>query len=52
MLKRTIWLVLIIALVSLPTAAQDETDPLAWIPADFAGYLRLSVNDTRHIDDD
>ncbi len=45
MLKPILWILLIL-LVSLPVAAQDDTDPLAWIPADFAGYLRLSVNDS------
>ena len=45
MLKRLLGLLIFIALVSLPAAAQDEPNPLAWIPADFAGYLRLSVNE-------
>ncbi|MBZ0303397.1 MAG: DUF3352 domain-containing protein [Anaerolineae bacterium] len=37
---------LIFCLVSLgPVAAQEKVDLLTWIPADFAGYIRLQVRD-------
>jgi hypothetical protein len=43
MWKRAMWMVLVVALVGAPAAAQEADPALTWIPADFAGYVRLEI---------
>ena len=50
MWKRALWVVLIVTLCALPTAAQDDFDPLALIPADFAGFVQLEVRTSDVLD--
>ena len=45
MWKRALWILWLLALGIMPAAAQDAFDPLALIPADFAGFVRLQVRD-------
>jgi hypothetical protein len=44
MWKRGLWALVVLALGILPAAAQDDDSPLAWVPADFAGVIRLDVS--------
>ena len=45
MLIRALTTLALLLLALTPTAAQEtETDPLSWIPGDFAGYLRLRID--------
>ena len=46
MWKRGLWIFMILALGILPVAAQDDAGPLGWVPADFAGIIRLDVANT------
>jgi hypothetical protein len=46
MWMRALWVLAILALGVLPTAAQEDDGPLAWVPADFAGMIRLDVSST------
>ncbi len=43
MCKRALLLIVLLALLAAPAAAQQDApfDPAAWIPADFAGFVRL-----------
>ena len=43
MWKHSLWVFMVLALGILPAAAQDDAGPLAWVPADFAGMIRLDV---------
>lgn len=46
MCKRVLWVIIILTLsagVLVPAAAQDGENLLAWIPADFAGFVRLKT---------
>ncbi len=47
MMRRVIWMMLALFLVALPAAAQDASSPLDWIPADFAGFVRLNMQDAQ-----
>lgn len=45
MLKRALFCLLLLSV--MPVGAQtDEANPLAWIPADFAGFINLQIDDT------
>jgi len=44
MLKRAISIALLILLLSSPAAAQNSPGPEAWVPADFAGFLKLHMD--------
>jgi hypothetical protein len=44
MRKRVLWVLVILALGILPVQAQADDGPLGWIPADFAGVVRLNVS--------
>lgn len=46
MLKRVLWIVLVLMLFSvIPVAAQqvESVDPASFVPADFAGFIRLHM---------
>jgi hypothetical protein len=47
MMRRIGWIVLLMLLVVWPAAAQRARSPLDWIPADFAGFLRLNMDDAQ-----
>lgn len=44
-LHQSLCVLLIVLFTALPVHAQANTDPLNWIPADFAGYVRLEIRD-------
>jgi Protein of unknown function (DUF3352) len=44
MFKRALSIALFILLVISPAAAQDNLQPENWIPADFAGFLKLNLH--------
>ena len=48
MLKRAFFIVILVALLGTPVGAQDNKfDPLALVPADFAGVLQLEISGQR-----
>jgi hypothetical protein len=47
MMRRIGWIVLLMLLAVWPAAAQQARSPLDWIPADFAGFVRLNMDDAQ-----
>jgi hypothetical protein len=45
MLKRVWWIALLLMVGVTPVFAQEAPTSVDWIPADFAGFVRLSMAD-------